>query len=117
MQTRRAPSGLRAWRSRIAMLFAFAFAVIGSPRSPSAGRESEIEERAPGAEDAPWEAIAARDTHRSARPRLHGAPARRELLEIDAHVEPGAAADHVPRPRWTRLRRGRAPPGDDDHAC
>jgi hypothetical protein len=96
----------------VAVALAFVFAVLGSPRAPTRERETEVEERAPGTEDAPLETLHAREP-RGSRVRL------RPLESTDArwvrHVgattrEPGA---DVPRPRWSKPRRGRAPPDDD----
>lgn len=109
---RRAHPRLRAWRTRLAVVIAFVFAVLGSPRAPTRESETEVEERAPGAEDAPLEALHAREP-RGARVRLRFPDRADACFRGDEDAAACGPARDVPRPRWSKLRRGRAPPDDD----
>jgi len=100
----------------LAVALAFVFAVLGSPRAPTRETETEVEERAPGAEDAPLETLHAREP-RGTRLRLRSPDRTDEWLARHGDPTTRGPEGDVPRPRWSMPRRGRAPPADDDAAA
>lgn len=98
-------------------MLALLLGVLGSPRTPSREGEAETEEREErGAEDASWQAMHAR-VPRGSRLRLRAPDVLDAGLFRTAGFDRRAPTADTPRPRWSKPRRGLAPPDDDDSAA